>query len=472
MASQTTAARPTLNPALRPFWLAPARNRVLYGGRASTKSWDAAGFATFLTSNYKLRVLCVRQFQNKIEESVYTLLKAQISRFGLTSQFRILDNKIIGRETESEFLFYGLWRSIDEIKSLEGIDILWIEEAHNLTEEQWKILEPTIRKAGSQIWIIFNPRLATDFVYRRFVLNPPPNTIVRKINYDENQFLSDTMLAVINAAKEEDEEEFAHIYLGVPKDDDEGAVIKRSWLLAAIDAHKALGFGPAGTRRLGFDVADGGADKCANVFAHGSVVSWADEWKAGEDELLQSCSRTYAVARERSASIRYDSIGVGASAGAKFAELNEARRADSDNASVFYEKFNAGAAVWEPDEIYQQPNITNKDQFANIKAQAWWMVADRFRNTYNAVKRGMQFTEDQLISLDSACPHLDKLIDELATPRRQFDDNGRVKVESKKDLAKPNRPGGPRPSPNIADALIMCYAPGEHSIETWAKLAQ
>ena len=108
--------------------MAPARNRVLYGGRASTKSWDAAGFATFLTSNYKLRVLCVRQFQNKIEESVYTLLKAQISRFGLSSQFRILDNKIIGRETESEFLFYGLWRSIDEIKSLEGIDILWIDD--------------------------------------------------------------------------------------------------------------------------------------------------------------------------------------------------------------------------------------------------------------------------------------------------------------------------------------------------------
>ncbi|WP_423196780.1 Phage terminase large subunit N-terminal domain-containing protein [Cupriavidus sp. H19C3] len=464
--------RPTLNPALRPFWLAKARNRVLVGGRASTKSWDAAGFATFLTANYKLRVLCVRQFQNKIEESVYTLLKAQISRFDLTPQFRILDNKIIGRETESEFLFYGLWRSIDEIKSLEGIDILWIEEAHNLTEEQWKILEPTIRKAGSQIWIIFNPRLATDFVYRRFVLNPPPDTIVRHINYDENPFLSETMLRVINAAKEEDPEEFAHIYLGVPKDDDDGAVIKRSWILSAIDAHKKLGFAPAGRKRIGFDVADDGPDKCANVYAHGSVVLWADEWKAGEDELLQSCARTYAAARERGAGITYDSIGVGAMAGAKFGEINAARRAEGDVHQVHYEKFNAGGAVWQPDDIYQQPDITNKDQFSNIKAQAWWMVADRFRNTHNAVQRGMQFPDDQLISLDSACPHLDKLIDELATPRRQFDENGRVKVESKKDLAKPNRKGGPKPSPNIADGLIMCYAPGDRTLETWAKLGQ
>lgn len=75
--------KPTLNPALREFWTRPARNRVLHGGRASTKSWDAAGFATFLAGKYKLCILCVRQFQNKIEESVYTLLKTQIERFGL-----------------------------------------------------------------------------------------------------------------------------------------------------------------------------------------------------------------------------------------------------------------------------------------------------------------------------------------------------------------------------------------------------
>ncbi len=467
----TLPTRPTLNPALKPFWLAPARNRVLYGGRSSSKSWDAAGFATYLASNFKLRILCVRQFQNKIEESVYTLLKAQIDRFGLSSQFRVLDNKIIGRETETEFLFYGLWRSIDEIKSLEGIDILWIEEAHNLTEEQWKILEPTIRKAGSQIWIIFNPKLATDFVYKRFVLNPPPRTIKRLINYDENQFLSRTMLDVIDAARAEDEEEFAHIYLGVPKADDEGVIIKRSWIMAAIDAHLKLGFAPAGRKAVGFDVADDGADKCANVYAHGSVVSWSDEWKAGEDELLKSCARTYAVARERGAAITYDSIGVGASAGAKFGEINAQRRELGETVFIHYEKFNAGGAVWEPDDLYQ-PNITNKDMFANIKAQAWWMLADRFRNTFNAVRRGEQFSEDQLISIDSACPNLEKMIDELSTPKRDYDGNGRVKVESKKDLAKPTRKGGPVPSPNLADAFVMCFAPGDRSLELWAKLAQ
>lgn len=459
--TEVVEAAPSLNPALREFWLKPARNRILYGGRASSKSWDAAGFATFLASNYKLRFLCARQFQNKIEESVYTLLKIQIERFGLLGRFRIMDNKIIGRRTGSEFLFYGLWRSIDEIKSLENIDVLWIEEGHSLTEEQWKILEPTIRKSGSQIWVVFNPRLATDFAYKRFVVNPPPNTVVRKINFDENPFLSDTMRAVIEAAKAEDYDEFEHVYLGVPREDDDNVIIKRSWIMAAIDAHKKLGFEATGRKRIGFDVADSGQDKCANVYAHGSVASWADEWKAREDELLKSCTRTYRAADERGASVTYDSIGVGATAGAKFAELNAQR---TDGGKVQYQKFNAGAAVWKPDAIYSQ-GTKNKDMFANIKAQAWWLVADRFRNTYNAVHEGRQFDAEDLISISSDMPHLDKLIDELATPKRDYDQNGRVKVESKKDLAKPTREGGPVPSPNLADAFIMAFAPGQAPLE-------
>jgi phage terminase large subunit len=463
------ASRPTLNPVLRDFWRTPTRNRVLYGGRASSKSWDAAGFATFLASNYKLRFLCVRQFQNKIEESVYTLLKHQIDRFGLNSQFRVLDNKIIGRKTGAEFLFYGLWRSIDEIKSLEGIDVLWIEEGHNLSEDQWKILEATIRKQGSQVWIIFNPRLSTDFVYRRFVVNPPPNTIVRRINYDENPFLSQTMRDVIAAAQAEDEDEFAHIYLGAPKDDDDDAIIKRSWIMAAVDAHKALGLDASGRKRIGYDIADGGPDKCAQIYAHGSIVSWADLWKAGEDELLKSCTRVWKAAQERGAAVTYDSIGVGASAGAKFGELNT----NVIDGRVQYQKFNAGAAVFRPESEYKQ-GTKNKDMFLNLKAQTWWLVADRFRNTYNAVRKGEKFNDDELISLSSDLPHLDQLIDELSTPKRDYDNNGKVKVESKKDLAKREIA-----SPNLADAFVMVFAPGlepmqvsQDALKQFARMGQ
>jgi phage terminase large subunit len=444
-------ANPTLNPALREFWSKPARNRVLYGGRSSSKSWDAAGFVIFLADNYKIRVVCARQFQNRIAESVYTLLKIQIERFGLQARFKVLENSITNLATGAEFLFYGLWRSIDEVKSLESVDILWLEEAHNLLETQWKILEPTIRKEGSQVWVIFNPKLATDFSYKRFVVNPPPNTVVRKINYDENPFLSGTMLKIIEAANAEDIDEFNHVYLGEPQQDDDGVIIKRSWILASIDAHKTLGMAAAGRKRIGFDIADSGADKCATVYAHGSIVSWADMWKAAEDELLKSCTRVYHSAREREASITYDSIGVGASAGAKFGEINAAL---TDAKRVSYSKFNAGGAIYRPESLYTA-QTKNKDMFSNIKAQAWWLLADRFRNTFNAVRNGEKFKDDELISLGSDLPHLEMLIDELSTPKRDYDQNGRVKVESKKDLSKREVA-----SPNLADSLVMAFAPG------------
>lgn len=448
----TQTKRPTLNPVLRSFWTTPARNRVLYGGRSSTKSWDAAGFAIFLASNYKIRVLCARQFQNKITESVYTLLKIQIERFGLQAEFKITDNSIIHRRTGSEFLFYGLWRHIDEIKSMEGIDICWIEEAHNLTEEQWKILEPTLRNEGSQFWVIFNPRLVTDFVYRRFITNPPPNTVVRKINYTENPFLSGTIRAVITAAQAEDADEFAHIYLGQPREDDDQVIIKRSWIMAAIDARQRLGLPEGGTRRIGFDVADDGADKCATVEAYGIEAVAVAEWKAKEDELLKSSGRVHARAAAVGASITYDSIGVGLFSGSHFASLNEAGGVD-----VHYEKFNASGGILDPNAPADERDPlspSNGDYYLNLKAQAWGAVATRFRNTYNAVAKGMTYEVSEMISISSSCDHLNGLIDELSTPRRDFDNSGKVKVESKKDLAKREIK-----SPNKADAFIMAFAP-------------
>ncbi|HBQ8756694.1 TPA: PBSX family phage terminase large subunit [Klebsiella quasipneumoniae] len=464
--TSTLTSKPTLNPVLRSFWTTQARNKVLYGGRSSSKSWDAAGIAIFLSNKYSLRFCCARQIQNKIEESVYTLLKIQIDRFGLRHRFRILNNKIINRVTGSEFVFYGLWRNIEEIKSLEGISVLWLEEAHALTEYQWKILEPTIRKEGSECWFIFNPGLVTDFVWRNFVVDPPEDTLIRKINYDENPFLSDTMLKVIEAAKRRDPDGFKHVYEGVPESDDDAAIIKLSWIEAAVDAHKVLNFEPSGRKRIGFDVADSGADKCANVYRHGSVVYWADEWKAKEDELMKSCKRTYNAALERGAEIVYDSIGVGAGSGSKFEEINAERKAADPyhSAAIQHTKFNAGEGVHEPDEVYQL-DILNKDFFANLKAQAWWLVAERFRNTYNAVKNGEKFDVDDLISIDSDCPLLEKLKFELSTPHRDFDKNGRVMVESKKDLAKRDVP-----SPNIADAFIMAFAPTDTSMDIWRIL--
>ena len=453
----TTKSQITLNKNLRPFWETerldgnPVRVRVLYGGRASSKSWDAAIRAVGIAHNFPRRkFLCVRQFQNRIEESVYTLLKNIISLTGLASNFKITRNKIEHIYTGSEFVFYGLWRHIEEIKSLEGVNYCWIEEAHSLTPTQWKILEPTVRAEFSEFWIIFNPQIATDFVYQRFVANPPANTLQRKINYDENPNLSKTILDVIEGAKDEDYAEYEHVYLGEPREDDESVIIKRAWLNTAIDAHLKLGFEPTGKKRIGFDIADDGGDKCVNVMAHGSVCLSMDWWKANEDELLKSCQRTYRNAKEWQSEIIYDSIGVGASAGAKFAELNEAGQSTSP---IAYQKFKAGDAILDPEKEYKK-GIKNKDMFCNLKAQSWWHVADRLRNTWDAVTNGTQYDPSELISISSRVHNAERLITELCTPKKDYDNTDKIKVESKKKMLERDIS-----SPDMADAFIMAFAP-------------
>lgn len=449
----------SLNPALKNFWQTKADTKILKGGRASSKTWDAAGFAIFLACNYSVKFLCMRQFQNKIKESVYAILVIQIERFGLLDEFNILKTEITHKGTGSSFHFYGIHRDIAEIKGFEGADIGWIEEGEGLTKEQWEVIEPTLRNEGAECWILYNPRLVSDFV-EKFHHDPKNGVIVRHINYDENPFLSKTMLRKIERLKSMDEEDYEHIYLGVPRKDDDNVVIKRSHIEAAIDAHIKLDIEISGSKRSGFDVADGGKDLCSHIYVHGITAIWGEHWKAKEDELLESCKRVWSKARGFGSKINYDSIGVGASAGAKFKELNDELEGADVLTKVKYAKFIAGAKVVNPDQYYvdtDEEKITNKDFFENLKAQSWWLVAERFRNTYNAVTKGHKFEESELISISSDMPNLANLITELSTPRRKFSKSGKVMVESKEDLAKREID-----SPNDADAFISCYAPEEH----------
>lgn len=436
----------TLNPKLKDFWLDDSgklikvRNRVLYGGRASSKSWEFAGRAAFIGQNYKSRFLCVRRYQNKIKESVYTLIKNQIDNFGLVGYQSYASE--IKNENGTEFVFYGIERNIDEIKSFEGADVLWIEEAHNLTEEQWKVLEPTIRKEGSEVWISFNPRLVSDFIWQRFIVNPPPSTNARLINYLDNPFLSKTLLDTINAAKEEDQDSYEHIYLGVPMSDDDQAVIKRSWLEAAIDAHIKLNIDMSGSNCVGYDVADSGEDKNAIAVFDGAICKFIDEWKAPENDLSESAMRAYSYVDDNGL-LAYDSIGVGAHVGSTLNNIGKSNHG----------KFNAGDAVANPEHEYM-PRIKNKNKFENLKAQAWQDVADRLRNTFNAVNKGLEFSASDLISISSNIVGIEALKSELCSPRKSYSKRGLDMVERKEDMKKRGIK-----SPNKADAFIMGACP-------------
>lgn len=448
----------SMNPALRTFWATRSRGKVLYGGRMSSKSWDAAANLVRIVQMVKIRVLCTRMFQNKIDESVYSLIKSQVERFGLNDKFEFQKTKIKCLSTGSEIFFYGLARNIDEIKSLENITIMWMEEAHALTAEMWKVIEPTIiRNEGAEIWVIFNPKFATDFAYKRFVVNPPEGYITRQINYDDNPFLGPDALLGINAAKEEDIEEFNHIYLGVPLTDDDKVIIKRRWLEAAIDAHIKLGIEPTGAKRLGFDVADDGEDFNATVLAHGVVAMRVDQWKGNTDELVETAYKSANLAIKHNATIYYDPIGVGAGVGSNIKQYNSL-----NGTKVKYVPWNAGGKIIDPDKEYTDGKL-NKDMFSNAKSQAWWMIADRLRETYNAVVNGKPYDPNNIISISSTINNREKLLDELSTPYKDLDASGKAKVESKKDLAKRDVK-----SPNLADAFVMAYAPVERTSHMWA----
>lgn len=424
----------------------------LADGTVTHNSHDMAGFAIARANFSAERFLCLRMYQNRIADSVFTLLKDKIEYFGLQDQFKCYADAIEHKTNGSLFRFYGIARNVDEIKSFEGATVCWFEEAHNVTKEAYDIVRPTVmRNEGAEMWFSFNPRLSTDFVYKRFVVNPPKGSLVKLVNYPDNPFLSGTAISDIEASKEEDYEDYQHIYLGVAKDDDDSVVIKRSWLQSAIDAHKTVKPSSGiwtGTKVVGYDVADDGDDKNATSVLDGSVLVDIDEWKGGEDELRESAAKAKSKAEAIGANnIGYDSIGVGAGTGAHLNSLGWNK----------HFKFNAGGAVVDPERNYGTSKIKNKDFFANIKAQAWWLLADRFRNTHLAVTKGKEFAAADMISISSECDpkKLDKLIDELSTPKRDFDNQGKVKVESKKDLKKRDVA-----SPNIADSLIIASSHG------------
>lgn len=174
---------------LLPLRTERARYKVIYGGRGGAKSWTVATYLIMKAVQERGHlILCTREFQSSITDSVHALLVNRISSLGLDRYFIILEKEIFCRSTGSRFIFKGLRRNINEIKSTEGVTICWVEEAQAVSEMSWKTLTPTIRRPGSEIWITFNPCDDDDPTYKRFVLHPPPGTMQIEVNWDNNPF--------------------------------------------------------------------------------------------------------------------------------------------------------------------------------------------------------------------------------------------------------------------------------------------
>lgn len=207
------------------FLFQPARYKVVRGGRGSGKSWGFARALLIQASQRPLRVLCTREIQKSIQQSVHQLLRDQIQALGLDGHYEVLQTEIRGKNG-SQFFFSGLSdQTAESLKSFEGVDICWCEEAQAITRRSWDILIPTIRKESSEIWISFNPQLESDETYRRFVTSPPPDCVSIEMNHADNRRFPSVLEAErAHAEATMRREDYAHIWEGQCKPAVEGAI--------------------------------------------------------------------------------------------------------------------------------------------------------------------------------------------------------------------------------------------------------
>lgn len=204
----------------------PSRYKVLYGGRGGAKSWGIARALLIIAARKPTRVLCAREFQTSIKDSVHKLLSDQIYAMGLDAHFEITQNSIRG-VNGSEFAFVGLKNNIANVKSYEGVDICWVEEANTTSKMSWSILIPTIRKEKSEIWVSFNPELETDETYQRFVANPPDDCKIVKVNWQDNPWFPETLRLEKDALYARDREAYNTVWEGMCRQTVDGAIFAK-----------------------------------------------------------------------------------------------------------------------------------------------------------------------------------------------------------------------------------------------------
>lgn len=197
----------------RGLWENKCRYKVLYGGRGSGKTHQVAEYLVVKSLLQKEKILCTREIQRSIKESVHAVLVSKINALGLGKYFTVTENKI-SNIAGSEFIFAGLRMNIDSIKSIEGISKCWIEEAQSVSRKSLDILRPTIRAKDSEIIITFNPEREQDPVWQDFIINTPDSAYVQKVNYYDNPFFPDDLEKERKECFDKNQDDYKWIWLG------------------------------------------------------------------------------------------------------------------------------------------------------------------------------------------------------------------------------------------------------------------
>lgn len=383
------------------------RYLIYYGGRGSGKSYNIAESLVIQARDNKLRILCTREIQNTIKDSVHKLLSDIINKYGFTD-YKITENSIINAVTESEFIFKGLRHNTNEIKSMEGVDICWVEEAQSVTASSWEVLTPTIRKPGSRIIVSFNRLNEDDPVWVKFCKKPNKYTLVKKVNFDtmKKYGLFPDVLEIERQIDEQDDPEvYAWKWLGEPLGQSDKAIISKGKVLEAMNRQADQ----TGAVEVGVDVARLGNDR--TVFKKRKGLQIIKSKSLTKKRTTEVCDHLEQfVDFDKSILIKVDDTGVGG--------------------GVTDEMIKRGYNVV---AINFGSSPKNPDKYPDLISEAWFELAE-------------------MIDEVGLGGHDSELLTELSNREWEMDRKGRRAVESKDKYKK----RGNR-SPDNADAVILAF---------------
>lgn len=392
---------------------AKARYKMFYGGRAGGKSFAFADALLTLATSRKMLIACVREVQNSIKDSVYKLIADRIAYYRL-GDYRLYDDRIVNLKNKSKFIFKGIMEhNAQNIKSLEGVDICWCEEAQKISERAWLVLDPTIRKPGSEIWLSLNREEEADPVWKALALHPDADTIVRKVNYYDNPYCPENMRRLAAKMKAENYGEYLHVWEGEPRLAADDHLIGREEVYRALEARVEIADGAA-PLIVGVDVARFGDDKTALCYRRGRQVCAVKTYQ--KLDVVQVANLVGGViAVEHPARVCIDVGGLGAGV---FDVLVANGFAECITAVNFGER------------------ADSPERYVNRRAEMWARAAEWLKSP-----------------LPVSLPDVPGLVEDLTAPLKMYDALGRLQLEAKADIKK--RLGR---STDAADALALTFA--------------
>ena len=460
-----------------PF-LRPGRWKSARGGRGSTKSHTFAQIAIARMSNLlpdypegSVRIASCRDFNVNLGKSVKVAVELYINKLGLASEYEIYNNWIDHKFNGSKMIFHGVTSNPDSFLSMEDIDVFWMEQAEVLQDEMIKIA-PTIRKAGSELWFVWNPHLRTDFCWDRFLLHPQPGDVSVEVNFYDNPWwfpfcricrtrqdwenrnepcrlcggetwpglweLEETR----RIFEETEPSLYPWMYLGKPNDGDaEHQILPYELINACVRAHK-LGLAPehkdASTCDFGFDVAEGGRNKCCTVGRVGPTVEHCDTWPGIPGDLDPAAKRAHQNTE-------------GFHVFRMYYDGSAQMRGPLRRQGVYYtaRPVNFGGEVRGKDITFERGR-TNGDMFARFNIQMAMAVRLRANRTVRLLN-GADVDPRRCLFINPNLPKLEAFLAACTQPIRRLNPTSGKWEMDKRGLS------GDGESPDPFDALCMAF---------------